>query len=117
MYKRHFFGKIGEDLAVEYLRSKGYEILERNFLCKQGEIDIIALDKNYLVFIEIIARTSNKYGLPAEAVTVKKIKHILNTATYYLYIKKLKNLNTRVDVLEVYSKNNKYYINHLKQVI
>ena len=65
MYKRNFFGKIGEDLAVEYLRSKGYEILERNFLCKQGEIDIIALDKNYLVFIEIKARTSNKYGLPA----------------------------------------------------
>ena len=51
MYKRRIFGKKGEDLAEEYLKENNYEILERNFLCKQGEIDIIAKDKNYLVFV------------------------------------------------------------------
>ena len=49
MYERHILGKKGEDVAVEYLKSKGYNILDRNFLCRQGEIDVIALDKNYAI--------------------------------------------------------------------
>ncbi len=117
MYKRHIFGKKGEDLAEEYLKENNYEILERNFLCKQGEIDIIAKDKNYLVFVEIKARTSKEYGLPAESVTEKKIKHILYAANYYLYINNVKNVNIRIDVIEIFSKDGKYYLNHLKQVI
>ena len=117
MYKRHIFGKKGEDIAEKYLKQNNYEILERNFLCKQGEIDIIAKDKNYLVFVEIKARTSKEYGLPAESVTKKKIKHMLYTANYYLYKNNLKNVNVRIDVIEIFSKNEKYYLNHLKQVI
>ena len=49
MYKRHILGKEGENLALDYLKNKGYKILERNFMCKQGEIDIIAKDKKELV--------------------------------------------------------------------
>ena len=69
MYQRHILGIKGEDIAVKYLEEKGYNILERNFICRQGEIDVIALDKNYIVFIQIKSRTSTEYGLPSEAVT------------------------------------------------
>ena len=62
MYERHVLGKRGEDEATKYLKNKGYKILERNFMCKQGEIDIIALDKDYIVFVEIKSRTNDKYA-------------------------------------------------------
>ena len=110
-------GKFGEDEAVKYLEQKGYKISGRNFSCKRGEIDIIALDKNEIVFIEIKARISLKYGLPSEAVTKNKLKHIYKTAEYYLYTRNLLNENTRIDVIEVYIKNNQVIINHLKQVV
>ncbi|MBO5413709.1 MAG: YraN family protein [Clostridia bacterium] len=110
-------GRFGEDEAVKYLKQKGYKILERNFSCKRGEIDIIALDKDEIVFIEIKARISLKYGLPSEAVTKNKLKHIYKTAEYYLYTRNLLNENTRIDVIEVYIKNKQVIINHLKQVV
>ena len=110
-------GKFGEDEAAIFLKQKGYKILERNFSCKRGEIDIIALDKNEIVFIEIKARVSVKYGLPSEAVTKYKLKHIYKTAEYYLYTRNLEKENCRIDVIEVYIKNKQVIINHLKQVI
>lgn len=110
-------GKFGENEAEKYLKQKGYKILERNFSCKRGEIDIIALDKGEIVFIEIKARASLKYGLPSESVTKYKLKHIYKTAEYYLYSRNLLNENTRIDVIEVYIKNNQVKINHLKQVV
>jgi len=117
MYARHIIGQRGEDEATRYLEQKGYKIIERNFLCRQGEIDIIALDKNYIVFIEIKARTSNEYGLPSESVTERKKKHMLKSIEYYLYKRNLENENIRIDVIEVYVKEDKYFINHIKQII
>lgn len=110
-------GRFGEDEAEKYLKQKGYKILERNFSCKRGEIDIIALDNDEIVFIEIKARISLKYGLPSEAVTKYKLKHIYKTAEYYLYIRNLERERVRIDVIEVYIKNKKVIINHLKQVV
>lgn len=117
MYKRHILGQKGEQVALEYLENQGYKILERNFSCRQGEVDIIALDNDYIVFFEIKSRTSIEYGLPSEAVTNEKIKHILQVASYYLYKYHLENANTRVDVIEVYVKARHYKINHLKQIL
>ncbi len=117
MYRAHEIGKFGENEAVEYLKQKGYKILERNFSCKRGEIDIIALDKSEIVFIEIKARMSLKYGLPSEAVTKRKLEHIYKTAEYFLYVRNLEGQNARIDVIEIYIKNNKIKINHLEQVI
>ena len=117
MYARHIIGQRGEDEATKYLEQKGYKIIERNFLCRQGEIDIIALDKNYIVFIEIKARTSTEYGLPSESVTERKKKHMLKAIGYYLYKRNLENENIRIDVIEVYVKEGKYNINHIKQII
>lgn len=77
-------GKHGEDLACEYLRKNGYEILERNYRIRGGEVDIIAKDGEYLVFVEVKARFSHEYGLPVESITSWKIKHLLKTAQFYL---------------------------------
>ena len=87
MYLKHEIGKIGEDLASKYLEAAGYIIIERNFLARQGEIDIIAKDKKELVFIEVKTRTSDIYGKPVEAVNTQKEKDRLNTIKYYLYPK------------------------------
>ncbi len=117
MYERHIIGKIGEEKASNYLINSGYRILERNFSCRQGEIDIIAFDGKYTVFFEIKARTNLEYGLPSEAVNKRKMKHMLNAIKYYLYIHKIENTNIRIDVIEVYACNDEYRINHLKQVL
>lgn len=117
MYQRHETGRIGEDLATEYLQKQGYEIIQKNFECRQGEIDIIAKDKKELVFIEVKTRASVLYGLPKEAVDNTKKKHIYQAAEFYLYCKHLENEPVRIDVIEVYKKKNEYKINHIKQAI
>lgn len=117
MYKRHILGIMGEEIAVKYLMNKGYRIIERNFLCRQGELDIIAQDNNYVVFLEIKARSSTEFGLPSEAVTKNKIEHMIKAIKYYLYKNNLENSNIRIDIIEVYLKENTYHINHIKQII
>lgn len=81
-------GKKGEDIAVAFLKNKGWKILERNFRKQYGEIDIIAIDKSekepILVFVEVKTRTSNLYGTPLEAITHWKIKPLEKTMQLYL---------------------------------
>ena len=68
MYYKQETGRSGEEIASKYLERQGYEILDRNFNCNQGEIDIIAKDKNEIVFIEVKTRTDISYGEASEAV-------------------------------------------------
>lgn len=117
MNEKQIEGKNGEINATEYLTKIGYKILCNNFRCLQGEIDIIAKDKNELVFVEVKTRKSKKYGEAREAVDIRKQKHILNTAKYYLYKNKLEGENIRIDVIEVYVRNGGNVINHIKQAI
>lgn len=116
MYIYHEFGKIGEEIATKYLKQNNYEIIERNFRCKQGEIDIIAKENEEIIFIEVKTRSSIMYGRPSEAVNETKQKHIKKAAKYYVYLNKLENCYIRLDVIEIYFKNNKFYINHIKQI-
>lgn len=76
-------GKIGEDMAVALLMNKGYRILDRNFHCRYGEIDIIALTQRTVVFIEVKTRTSTTFGSPVESITRHKLKAIASTAYVY----------------------------------
>ncbi|MDP3998072.1 MAG: YraN family protein [bacterium] len=76
-------GKYGEELAVKYLKSKGYKTIEQNFRSRVGEIDIIALSGSTLVFVEVKTRSSEKYGPPEEAIGPWKIKSITRTAQFY----------------------------------
>lgn len=117
MYKRHEIGKLGEDLACKYLQDKGYKIIERNFEARQGEIDIIAKDKNELVFIEVKTRSNISYGKPAEAVNEIKQNHLIKTIEYYVYSRHLEDEFIRIDIIEIYLLKNKYRVNHIKQVI
>jgi putative endonuclease len=94
-------GQKGEGLAVEFLRQQGYKIIQRNYRTFIGEIDIIALDQDTLVFIEVKARESITYGHPFEAVHRYKRRKISNVAQ--LYLKKLKTIPPcRFDVVSVY---------------
>ena len=117
MYIKHKIGNLGEEIATDYLKCIGYQIIERNFYCKQGEIDIIAKDKKEIVFVEVKTRTNIVYGKPVEAVDMNKQKHIYNSAKYYLYKHSLENIFVRFDVLEVYLSNKKVKVNHIKQVM
>lgn len=117
MYQKHETGKIGEDIATRYLEQIGYEIIQRNFECKQGEIDIIAKDKDEIVFVEVKTRASCMYGQPKDAVDRTKKKHIYRSAEFYIYIRHLENYPVRIDVIEVYKKQGKFKVNHIKNAI
>ena len=117
MYQRHEIGKIGEDIATRYLEQIGYEIIQRNFECKIGEIDIIAKDKEEIVFVEVKTRASTLYGQPKDAVDVTKKKHIYRTAEFYIYIRHLEKYSVRIDVIEVYKKEAKFKVHHIKNAI
>ena len=118
MYKKKDIGKIGEDLACKYLEKNEYSILERNFSCAQGEIDIVAYDIKCkeIVFIEVKTRTNFNYGFPSEAVNKVKKIHIRRSVEYYMYKRSVENFFARIDVIEVVLHEGNYKLNHLKDV-
>lgn len=76
-------GNKGEEIATEYLKSKGFDIIDRNFRIRGGEIDIVAIKDNSLVFIEVKTRTSKQFGTGFEAITPWKLKALIKTAQFY----------------------------------
>lgn len=99
--RRQKFGEKGEAIAVQQLKKEGYKILEANYLTKLGEIDIIAKDKNTIVFVEVKARRSVNFGSPKEAVSIQKQKKISMVALYYLKTTKQMTTKARFDVVAV----------------
>lgn len=93
--------RLGEDLAENYLKKLGYTILERNFRKGYGEIDIIALDSNILVFIEVKTRSSQKFGTPFEAITSWKLRTLINTAHFYKHTHPRLPESLRIDAISV----------------
>ena len=93
-------GTVYEERAVLFLQEKGYQILERNFYTKSGEIDIIAKDRDYIVFVEVKYRKTKNVGDALEAVTPEKQKRLYAAAKVYLYVKKYRmDLPCRFDVI------------------
>ena len=107
-------GAWGEETAAGYLKAHGYRIIERNFSCRIGELDLIALDGDTIVFIEVKTRRSLVYGLPCESITETKKNHILRTIRYYVMVQGIKDRDLRVDVMEVLSKDGSTYVHHIK---
>lgn len=106
-------GKEGEDIAAKYLKEKGFEIIERNYHYSHGEIDIIANDKNQLVFIEVKTRLNLEFGEPEYAINPKKIKQIKKIAELYLFDKEIEEVDCRFDVIAiVLGDNSNPYIEH-----
>ena len=94
-------GVVGEELASHFLSAKGYKILLKNYECAIGEIDLIAKESGYLVFIEVKTRRSLAMGLPAESVTFQKRHQIVKTAEYYVKRYGIKDVPCRFDVVSV----------------
>ena len=117
MNRKQIEGNFGEKQATKYLESLGYEIICNNFKCMQGEIDIIARDKNEIVFVEVKTRASLRYGNPKEAVDERKLDHIFKAGKYYLYKNHEENKFVRIDVIEVYLRYGDIMINHIKQAV
>ncbi len=97
------FGEKGESIAVNCLKKQGYRIIELNYRTKLGEIDIIAKQGGSLVFIEVKARKSSRFGRPELAVTPKKQRKISMVALYYLKSTKQSNAKARFDVVAINS--------------
>jgi putative endonuclease len=91
----------GESAAVKFLENKGYKILDLNFSGRRGEIDIVAKDGGYIVFVEVKSRLNEKFGRPIEAVTPYKMQCIIETARFYATLKGCLDLDMRFDVIEI----------------
>lgn len=113
------FGKTGEDIAVNFLTGKGYEIVQRNYrYSNTGEIDIIAKDGDYLVFVEVKTKGNLEFGLPDHAVSKGKLKQVRRIAEYYLYDKEIKETNCRIDVIAILvEKGEVKSLNHYENVM
>lgn len=110
-------GTIGEKIAQKYLEKKEYKIICTNYYTISGEIDIIAIKDNNLVFIEVKTRTNVKYGNPSEAVNNTKKQHIKRSAAIFLTHNNYSTYKIRFDVIEILLIKGKCNINHIKQVV
>ena len=94
-------GKEGERIAELFLKKKGYKLIERNYRCAAGELDLIMLDQRVIVFVEVKTRTGIGYGTPLEAVEVRKQQKMIYAAQFFLSAKKLSQREARFDVVGV----------------
>lgn len=97
--KDNELGRLSEDRAAEYLKTLGYTILDLRWRCPLGELDIVASEDRTLVFVEVKARSSSAYGLPAEMVTKSKQAKVIKAALSYLKAKALRPETVRFDVI------------------
>lgn len=112
--QRAVAGQEGEALAAAYLEKKGYQVLERNYRIRFGEIDLIAQDHETLVFVEVKARRSLRWGSPAQAVHYHKQGKIFQVAQLYLMRQEQEDVPCRFDVVEVViSKDGTSKIHHI----
>lgn len=113
MAEHNDFGKLGEELAVNYLTGKGYEILERNWRNIHKEIDIIAKDGKFLVIVEVKTRQTDEYGEPDVAVTRKKQRMLIAAANAYITRKGL-DMETRFDIISIVFRDGEPVIEHIE---
>ena len=113
MASHNDLGKIGEDLAVEFLRKKAYEILDRNWRFRKAEVDIIALKKEVLAVVEVKTRSGNYFGDPQDFISSKKIKLLVEAIDAYVNSKNL-NVEVRFDIIAITKHQEDYNIEHLK---
>ena len=99
--KRKEVGARGENLAADYLKKRGYKIIQRNFRCREGEIDIIAQKGECLVFVEVRTKKNTAFGTPEESVTLSKREKLISLADSYLQSYDKPPASWRIDVVAV----------------
>jgi putative endonuclease len=113
MAEHNELGKLGEELAVEFLQKNGYEILETNYVFQKAEIDIIAKKQNVLAVVEVKTRSSIDFGLPQDFVKPKKIQLLVKAINEYVVSNDL-DVEVRFDIIAVHKENGKFNIEHLE---
>ena len=112
MAEHNELGKLGEELAVEFLQKEGYEILETNWIFQKAEIDIIAQKDDIITAVEVKTRSSLEFGLPQEFVKSKKIQLLIKAMNEYVISNDF-DANVRFDVISIYKNAKKVEIEHL----
>ena len=107
MFWKKLLGISGENTAVKFLRESGYKIIERNYRCKCGEIDIIAEEKGVLVFVEVKTIATDKAETAFDTIDSKKKEHISRAAEHYLRAKRKEDCLSRFDAIAIKYKNGK----------
>jgi putative endonuclease len=108
-------GRYGEDLAAAYLESKDWLIFDRNYSFEKAEVDIVATDRNYIIFVEVKFRTNTYFGEPEDAVTPSKVTSIKKAAEAWIYERKMETAVVRFDVISIVQQNNEApQITHLE---
>ncbi len=113
MAEHNEIGKIGEQLAIDYLITNGYKIRERNYRYLKAEVDIIALKDNTLAAIEVKTRSSNYFGNPEDFVNKKKIKLLVSAMDYYV-VKRDLDVNVRFDIIAITLEKSSHKLEHLE---
>ena len=98
-------GNEGEELAVSYLQTKGYTILDRNYFFERAEVDIVAYDESCIVFVEVKRRATIAFGKPEEFVTLSKMENLYKVAEAWLYERKMEGVPARFDVIAITQEN------------
>jgi putative endonuclease len=94
-------GRLGEAIAEQALLTKGYKVIDRNWRGPEGELDLVVRDEGYLVFVEVKARRSTKFGTPEESVLPHKQRRIANTALTYLLETAQQDKPWRIDIMAI----------------
>lgn len=110
---KHSIGMQGQDAAKQFLKEKGFKILKENYRLRSSEIDIIAKDGEYTVFVEVKFRKGLSHGLPRESVGPTKQKRIIKAAMHYILVTQETEQDYRFDVVEILEKNGRLYANHI----
>ena len=111
---RKRLGREGEDVAAGFLKKKGYKLVERNYRCKTGEVDLIVLDRKVIVFVEVKTRTDHSFGSPFEAVEARKQRKMIQAARFFLHERKLHQRDARFDVVGVSWPGGEPVIEHIE---
>jgi putative endonuclease len=114
MTNRKRLGDEGERKAAHFLEQNNFIIIEQNYRCKFGEIDIVAFEKDVLVAVEVKTRRNTSFGMPCESVTARKRRHIERCLSYYVVHKGLEQVDMRIDIIEILSTKSGCYLNHIR---
>ncbi|MEZ7498305.1 YraN family protein [Flavobacterium sp. Arc3] len=112
MAEHNDLGKLGEEMAVEFLRKEGYIILNTNWTFQKAEIDIIAKKENILAIVEVKTRSSLEFGLPQDFVKPKKIQLLVKAVDAYVNEKEI-DVDVRFDIIAIHKEGKSFVIEHL----
>ena len=112
--QKQILGKEGERIAENYLKKKGYRVVERNYRCPVGELDLIVLDRRVIVFVEVKTRSDDRFGVPLESVHRRKQQKMMKAALFFLSQHRLDHREARFDVIGISLRDREPVVEHIQ---